>query len=67
MQRKSLWGSYKSLAPRTRMYLGLGGMVFATVGLFISDSVEQIRPASEPEKQALGKLSPVVVVERNQK
>lgn len=24
MQRKSLWGSYKSIPPKTRMYLGLG-------------------------------------------
>ncbi|KAI8384938.1 uncharacterized protein BYT42DRAFT_643673 [Radiomyces spectabilis] len=63
MQRKSLWGSYKSLSPRTRMYLGIGGMAFATAGMLLSDYLEEKRPATELEKEELEIMSPIVVVD----
>ncbi|KAI9355200.1 hypothetical protein BD770DRAFT_391431 [Pilaira anomala] len=63
MQRKSLWGSYKALAPKTRVVLGLGGMVFATAGMLIADLIEQQKPASELEKLELEMLSPITVVD----
>ncbi|KAI8067822.1 hypothetical protein BC940DRAFT_300544 [Gongronella butleri] len=63
MQRKSLWGSYIALPPRTRMLLGLGGMAFATFGMFASDYIEQQRPASSSETEEMQQLSPVVVVD----
>ncbi|KAM3583916.1 hypothetical protein VKS41_003881 [Umbelopsis sp. WA50703] len=56
MQRKSLWGSYKSIPPKTRIYLGLGGMAFAALGIFISDKFEE----QYPEQQRIESV-PVVV------
>ncbi|SAL95318.1 hypothetical protein [Absidia glauca] len=63
MQRKSLWGSYKALAPKTRIWLGVGGMVFATAGMLLSDYIEDKRPATEFEKEQLEMISPVTVVD----
>ncbi|KAI8988524.1 hypothetical protein BDF20DRAFT_910987 [Mycotypha africana] len=56
-----------SLSPRTRMYLGLGGMAFATVGMLLSDKIEEQRPATEIEMKELERLSPVIVVDRQSK
>ncbi|KAI8976099.1 hypothetical protein BDB01DRAFT_853394 [Pilobolus umbonatus] len=67
MQRKSLWGSYKSLPPKTRVMLGLGGMAFATVGMGIADWIEEQKPATVVEKQELELLSPIIVVDHNTK
>ncbi|CAO3664653.1 unnamed protein product [Umbelopsis vinacea] len=47
MQRKSLWGSYKAVSPRTRMYIGLAGMAFAAVGIMVSDKIEERYPAEQ--------------------
>ncbi|KAG2234975.1 hypothetical protein BDF21DRAFT_497065 [Thamnidium elegans] len=63
MQRKSLWGSYKALAPNTRVMLGLGGMAFATAGIFLADLIEEQKPASDLEKLELEILSPITVVD----
>ncbi|KAI8077888.1 uncharacterized protein BX664DRAFT_343738 [Halteromyces radiatus] len=63
MQRKSLWGSYKALPPKTRIWLGVGGMVFATAGMVLSDYIEEKRPATEAEKEQLEMISPVTVVD----
>ncbi|KAI9304788.1 hypothetical protein BJ944DRAFT_249598 [Cunninghamella echinulata] len=63
MQRKSLWGSYISLSPRTRIWIGVGGMVFATAGMLISDYIEEKRPATLLEKEELEKISPITVVD----
>ncbi|KAI1315134.1 hypothetical protein EDD11_001281 [Mortierella claussenii] len=41
MAKPSLWGQYKALPPRTRMYIGLGGMAFAWGGLYVSDALEE--------------------------
>ncbi|CAO3609719.1 unnamed protein product [Mucor hiemalis] len=67
MQRKSLWGSYKSLSPKTRITLGLGGMIFATAGMFLADMIEEQKPASDLEKQELEMMSPIVVVDHQPK
>lgn len=64
MQRKSLWGSYKALSPKTRMYLGLGGMAFSTMGILLADFVETQKPASVTEKQELELMSPILVVDQ---
>ncbi|KAG0262119.1 hypothetical protein BG011_000316 [Mortierella polycephala] len=46
----SMWQQYKALAPRTRMYIGVGGMVFAMAGLYISDAMEErLDPARRQE------------------
>ncbi|KAI9323131.1 hypothetical protein BX666DRAFT_1883612 [Dichotomocladium elegans] len=63
MQRKSLWGSYKSLHPRTRIWIGVGGMAFATFGMLISDYLENQFPATEREKSQAAALSPIIVVD----
>ncbi|ORX59804.1 hypothetical protein DM01DRAFT_1405279 [Hesseltinella vesiculosa] len=67
MQRKSLWGSYIALSPRTRIWIGLGGMAFATMGMMVSDYMEARRPATSIEKDQLEALSPVLVVDHDQK
>ncbi|KAI9239071.1 hypothetical protein MVEG_06379 [Podila verticillata NRRL 6337] len=36
----SMWQQYRALPPRTRMYIGLGGMAFAMAGLYVSDAME---------------------------
>ncbi|KAF9326497.1 hypothetical protein BG006_010086 [Podila minutissima] len=67
----SMWQQYKveskesALPPRTRMYIGLGGMAFAMAGLYVSDAMEDkldptkrqaretatlVEPATEPRK-----------------
>ncbi|RGB31789.1 hypothetical protein C1646_763689 [Rhizophagus diaphanus] len=38
---KSFWASYKSLPPRTRVYLGLGGIAIALTGHYVSDWLEK--------------------------
>ncbi|KAG0377920.1 MAG: hypothetical protein J3R72DRAFT_493974 [Linnemannia gamsii] len=54
----SLWDQYKALPPRTRMYIGLGVMAFATAGLYISDAMEEkLDPAHRPVKAATGPSS----------
>ncbi|ORZ21586.1 hypothetical protein BCR42DRAFT_434486 [Absidia repens] len=63
MQRKSLWGSYKALAPKTRIWLGVGGMVFATAGMLLSDYIEDKRPATDAEREQMEMISPVTVVD----
>ncbi|CAO3614827.1 unnamed protein product [Cunninghamella blakesleeana] len=65
MQRKSLWGSYTSLPPRTRIWIGVGGMFFATAGMLISDYIEEKRPATIIEKEQLEKMSPITTTRRN--
>ncbi|OZJ01875.1 hypothetical protein BZG36_05274 [Bifiguratus adelaidae] len=49
MQRKSLWGSYKAIPPRTRALLGLGGMAFAVAGILMSDWLEVKYPERNTE------------------
>ncbi|KAI8642055.1 hypothetical protein BD408DRAFT_443734 [Parasitella parasitica] len=67
MQKKSLWGSYKALPPKTRITLGLGGMLFATAGMYLADLIEEQKPASELEKQQLEIMSPIVIVDHQSK
>ncbi|KAG2206126.1 hypothetical protein INT47_003775 [Mucor saturninus] len=67
MQRKSLWGSYKALSPKTRVTLGVSGMIFATAGMYLADLIEQQKPATEIEKLQLEMLSPIVVVDHQSK
>ncbi|CDH51621.1 predicted protein [Lichtheimia corymbifera JMRC:FSU:9682] len=67
MQRKTLWGSYKALPPRTRVWIGIGGMAFATCGMLVSDYIEQQFPASDKEKQQAEAMSPIVVVDHKDK
>ncbi|KAI9497208.1 hypothetical protein BDB00DRAFT_805434 [Zychaea mexicana] len=63
MQRKSLWGSYKAISPRTRIMIGVGGMIFATTGMLLSEHLEKQYPATEDEKLQAEALSPVTVVD----
>ncbi|RIA96536.1 hypothetical protein C1645_815212 [Glomus cerebriforme] len=53
---KSFWASYKSLSPRTRVYLGLGGIAIALTGHYVSDWLEKKIPV-ESQKATTGKAS----------
>ncbi|KAG0056656.1 hypothetical protein BGZ83_004181 [Gryganskiella cystojenkinii] len=56
----SMWQQYKALPPRTRMYIGLGGMAFSLVGLYISDAMEdKLDPARRQAGQTAGSSAPV--------
>ncbi|CAG8501534.1 8690_t:CDS:2 [Ambispora gerdemannii] len=45
---KSFWESFKSLPPRTRIYLGLGGIAIGLTGNYISDKLEEKFPDNIP-------------------
>ena len=45
----------------------LGGMAFATCGMWVSDYIEQQFPASDKEKQHAEAMSPIVVVDHKDK
>ncbi|KAG9064978.1 hypothetical protein KI688_002297 [Linnemannia hyalina] len=54
----SVWEQYKALPPRTRMYIGLGVMAFASAGLYISDAMEEkLDPARRPIKESTSSSS----------
>ncbi|KAF9926565.1 hypothetical protein FBU30_003852 [Linnemannia zychae] len=49
----TVWEQYKALPPRTRIYLGVGVMIFATAGLYIGDALEPaLDPARRPPKES---------------
>ncbi|KAG0251944.1 hypothetical protein DFQ27_008411 [Actinomortierella ambigua] len=55
----SLWQQYRALSPRTRIYIGLGGMAFALAGLYISDTMEdKLDPTKRQANQATTATSP---------
>ncbi|ORY97918.1 hypothetical protein BCR43DRAFT_490553 [Syncephalastrum racemosum] len=62
---KSLWQAYRSINPRTRVWIGVGGMIIATVGMGLSDYLEKKYPATEREREQAELLSPVTVVDRH--
>ncbi|KAF2261245.1 hypothetical protein CC78DRAFT_583889 [Lojkania enalia] len=37
----AVWQWYKSIAPKTRIFVGVGVMAYAGLGLFFSDKVEE--------------------------
>ncbi|CAG8506847.1 26444_t:CDS:2 [Gigaspora margarita] len=45
---KSFWQSFKSLPRRTRIYLGLGGIVFALAGDHLVKILEEKYPNTNP-------------------
>ncbi|CAG8654409.1 7231_t:CDS:2 [Funneliformis caledonium] len=46
---KSFWASYRSLPPKTRVYLGLGGITLALTGHFVSDWLENKIPVDSQQ------------------
>ncbi|KAF2864382.1 hypothetical protein K470DRAFT_254036 [Piedraia hortae CBS 480.64] len=62
----SLWQSYKTLQPRTRMLLGAGVMLYAVLGMRYSDSFGNllgITPTARDEEELKEKMK-VRIVER---
>ncbi|KAL6717172.1 hypothetical protein ACLMJK_005087 [Lecanora helva] len=56
------WQSFRALQPRTRLYIGLGAMAWAGMGLFLSDKAEEkfgLR-ATEEDRRELEGLVPRV-------
>ncbi|WFD46386.1 hypothetical protein GLX27_001021 [Malassezia furfur] len=61
---KSIWQSWMSIAPKTRITLGLGAIAFSLGGLYIADYLEKqyparnnrgvIHDASQPHMQGQG-------------
>jgi len=58
----SLWHSYRSLSPRTRLIIGGGIMAYAGFGLLVSDKAEQILgfTPTEEDKRKLQEVLPKV-------
>ncbi len=59
--------SYRALSPRTRLGVGVGVLVWGTLGLYLSDAAADrmgMTP-SEADKEALAKMTPRIhVVDR---
>lgn len=56
----SLWQSFRNLQPRTRLYIGLGTMAWAGLGLLLSDKAEEVfglKP-TEKDKESLKDVLP---------
>ncbi|KAI9704828.1 MAG: hypothetical protein M1836_006608 [Candelina mexicana] len=58
----SLWQSYLALAPRTRLFFGLGVMAWAGVGILMTDQVEKTfgMVPTEQDKHRLEEVLPKV-------
>ncbi len=66
----SLWQSYRSLAPRTRLIIGGGIMAYAAFGLLASDQAEKFlgwTATDEDRKRLKEELPKVHVVDRDDK
>lgn len=56
----AVWQWFKSIAPRTRVFIGLGIMAYAGAGLYLSDKAEEklgLTP-SERDREELRKALP---------
>ncbi|MCJ1244964.1 hypothetical protein MMC30_002165 [Trapelia coarctata] len=63
----SFWQSYKSLTPRTRVFLGLGIITWAGIGLFVTDQTERkfnMVPTEQERKELEGLIPRVRLVEK---
>ncbi|WFD35539.1 hypothetical protein MCUN1_002395 [Malassezia cuniculi] len=60
---KTLWQSWTSISPRTRIAFGLCAAAFSVAGLYVSDWLEQEYPAGTPRKDG-PKLFSISVVDR---
>jgi hypothetical protein len=68
--KMSLWTSYRSLSPRTRLLIGGGIMAYAGLGLFLSDKAEEAFGfvPTEQDKQRLKEAIPKIsLVERGER
>lgn len=58
----SIWQKYRSLAPRTRVLIGVGIMGYAGLGLLLSDTAEEkfgLVP-TEKDKEELDRIIPKI-------
>jgi len=55
----SLWQSYTSLPPRTKLYLGLGLITWSSIGLWVTSTAEQ-KLGMQASEEDLKKLKEVV-------
>ncbi|MCJ1370688.1 hypothetical protein MMC20_001901 [Loxospora ochrophaea] len=59
----SLWHSYRSLSPRTRLLLGLGTLTWAGIGLALTEPMER-RFGLVPTEEDRERLPRIVTVDR---
>ncbi|ERT02619.1 uncharacterized protein SPSK_10975 [Sporothrix schenckii 1099-18] len=64
----SLWSSYRGLSPKTRAGVGVGILLWGTIGLYFSDAAGErigIKP-TETDKDNLARMTPRIhVVDRD--
>jgi hypothetical protein len=64
----SLWQKYRGLAPKTRIFVGVGIMAYAGVALVLSDKAEEkfgLVP-TEKDKEELTKVIPrITTIEKD--
>lgn len=63
----SLWRSYTSLTPNTRLFFGLGVLAWGAAGLFFSDGIESalgMKPSEKETKEMDGWIPKVSVIDR---
>ncbi|KAH6611922.1 hypothetical protein C7974DRAFT_87382 [Boeremia exigua] len=65
-----VWQWYRNLAPRTRIYMGVGIMAYAGFGLLISDEIEQrfgLTPNEQDYEEVRQLIPRISTVEKNQR
>ncbi|KAF1976192.1 hypothetical protein BU23DRAFT_456044, partial [Bimuria novae-zelandiae CBS 107.79] len=61
---------YKGIAPKTRVFIGLGVMAYAGVGMFLSDRVEEklgFVPTEKDKEDLQNAIPKIIVVDRPSK
>ncbi|KAF2743467.1 hypothetical protein M011DRAFT_480813 [Sporormia fimetaria CBS 119925] len=60
----AVWKWYKGITPKTRIFIGLGIMAYAGVGMALSDTVEEKMGwvATEQDKEELKNALPKITV-----
>ncbi|CAK7228545.1 hypothetical protein SCUCBS95973_006919 [Sporothrix curviconia] len=64
----SLWSSYRGLSPKTRIGVGIGVLLWGTIGLYASDAAadKMGMTPTEADKEALAKMTPRIhVIDRS--
>ncbi|KAH7072487.1 hypothetical protein FB567DRAFT_597875 [Paraphoma chrysanthemicola] len=64
----AVWQWYRGITPKTRVFIGVGIMVYAGVGLFLSDKAEEkfgLTPTEKDKEELRNALPKITTVERN--
>ncbi|KAF2824413.1 hypothetical protein CC86DRAFT_408491 [Ophiobolus disseminans] len=63
----AVWNWYKGITPKTRVFIGVGIMAYAGLGLFLSDKAEEkfgLTPTEKDHEELRNALPKITTVER---